>query len=537
MRKLEKFYLILILSAAFLAYIFFIKLGFNLLNDLAYKFAWLFIISLAFSNLLSLTIVHLLGGKEKNKESKTKTTNFPLFRAEQFLSLKTVLYLSLYGFTIAIILAAIFLEPNFRFTSTIFNLIVLFLAMPFFTKNILSVIVSPWYKVYLAYQERSFKKSFVSRKEYQPLVSVLIPAYNEEVGIVATLKSLAMSNYSRLEVIVINDGSQDRTEEKIKEFITTRAGQLGPEFKYFFKHNGGKALALNFGLEKAKGEIIMTIDADSLADKQYISRMVQYFRNAEVMSVAGNVKIGNNRSLLGRIQSLEYLFGFYFKQADALMNAVYIVGGAAAAYRRTVLDLLGNFNTENITEDIEMSMRIQAAGFKIVYAPDAIIYTEGPSSLADLVKQRIRWKYGRFETFRQYSYMFFSLNKKHSKSLSFYILPMALFAEFMLLFDLYLMTFLYVISFYNLMFASLIAFAAIFSAAVLVQMIEYKSTERLKKPFAFVGIAWLLFYAIVIIEYLALVQCLLKSIRKQPIKWQTWQRTGVYSAEEKECRV
>jgi hypothetical protein len=87
------------------------------------------------------------------------------------------------------------------------------------------------------------------------------------------------------------------------------------------------------------------------------------------------------------------------------------------------------------------------------------------------------------------------------------------------------------------MFASLIAFAAIFSAAVLVQMIEYKSTERLKKPFAFVGIAWLLFYAIVIIEYLALVQCLLKSIRKQPIKWQTWQRTGVYSAEEKECRV
>lgn len=530
MLKLNQIYLIAVTFVGLIVYIFLVILGFNILSDLAYKFAWFFIISLAFSNLLSLAFLQQFSVKRKAKIKSTSTKAASKveadlnFRAEQILNKKTVLYLSLYGLTIGLILAAFFFEPKLRFASPTFNLVVLFLAMPFFTKNILSVIVSPWYKVYLANQERNW-----TQEKYEPLVSVLIPAYNEEVGILGTLESLVASDYQNFEVIVINDGSQDKTGEKVQNFIKSRSEISGPKFRYLAQVNGGKAQALNFGLTKAQGEIILTIDADSMADKHYISRLVSYFRNPKIMSVAGNVKIGNNRSFLGRVQSLEYIFGFYFKQADALMNAVYIVGGAAAAYRRQALDLLGNFNTKNITEDIEMSMRFQAAGFKIAYAPDAVVYTEGPSNFSSLLKQRIRWKYGRFETFRQYSYLFFSPSKKHSKFLSFYILPMALFAEFMLLLDLYLMGFLYAISFYSLMFASLISFAAIFSVAILVQILEYKNSAQMKKPFAFAGIAWLLFYLIVLVEYFALIKCLIKFIRKHPVKWQAWERTGVYN--------
>jgi len=198
------------------------------------------------------------------------------------------------------------------------------------------------------------------------------------------------------------------------------------------KRNGGKSSALNLAIKKSRGEIIITSDADCAIYPLAINNLVKHFSNKDVMATAGNVIVGNNTKILGSIQKLEYIYGFYFKRADSLLNSVYIVGGAAAAYRREIFDKLGYFYEEIITEDIEYSTRILNGGHKIRYAADAIFYTEALSSVSDLIKQRLRWKYGRLKTFFKYHDLFFRVRGKHSKFLSFITLPVALFAEMLL---------------------------------------------------------------------------------------------------------
>src|SRR6185436_19011390 len=170
-------------------------------------------------------------------------------------------------------------------------------------------------------------------------------------------------------------------------------------------------------------------------DRSAIKHLVKPFTDPRVASVAGNVIIGNRAHPIGLIQQLEYLYGFYFKRADSLLNAVYIVGGAAAGYRRKVIADLGGFDENIITEDIEMSTRLQDHGHHIRYAADAIIYTEGPSDFRSLCRQRLRWKFGRLLTFYKYRHLFFSLKPKHNAFLCFLILPIALFTELLLFFE------------------------------------------------------------------------------------------------------
>src|SRR6185369_13921111 len=165
-----------------------------------------------------------------------------------------------------------------------------------------------------------------------------------------------------------------------------------------------------------------------------IKNMVKHFSDPQVASVAGNIVIDKLTKPIGLIQQLEYLYGFYFKRADSLLNSVYIVGGAAAGYRRKIIAVLGGFDEDIITEDIEMSTRLQDNGYHIRYAADAIVYTEGPSDFRGLCRQRLRWKFGRLLTFYKYRHLFFSLKAKHNAFLCFVILPIALFTELLLFF-------------------------------------------------------------------------------------------------------
>jgi poly-beta-1,6-N-acetyl-D-glucosamine synthase len=408
---------------------------------------------------------------------------------------------------------------------SIIRLIILLLFAPIIIKYLIHLIVAPWYP--LANHVRSRRHADIAT----PLVTVLIPAHNEEIGIEATIRSVINANYPRLEVIVMNDGSTDRTHEVVTSFIknykrtrTTRDTSL----IYRKIKNGGKARALNKALPHAKGEFIITIDADSVMHQNCIRNMIKMFRNPRVASVAGNVVIGNRRKPVGLIQQLEYLYGFYFKRADALLNTVYIVGGAAAAYRKKIIIELGGYDESIITEDIELSTRLQDHGYLVRYAADAIVYTEGPSDFKALYQQRLRWKHGRLLTFYKYRHLFFSRHGDHNKYLAWMILPIAVFSEVLLLFEVILLVVLYYYTFYTNDFTPLIMFMMLLTGVVCLQIISDPNRRYHWNLLLMAPVAWVVFYIMDFVEIQALIRSIRRLVTRKELSWQRWARVGVF---------
>lgn len=440
---------------------------------------------------------------------------------------KVTLHILLYGITISFVFLFLTQQKVATHDFSWFRLLALLLFLPVLFKYLVQLFVAPWFELCRWRKGKTLRLY----QKYAPKVSVLIPAWNEEVGILHTVLSVLKSTYRNMEIVVINDGSTDGTHRKMTEFLQKyrslpKEGQLPIIYKH--KENGGKASAFNCGLKRASGDIIITIDSDSAVDSRAIENMVKPFRDEAVMSVAGNVKIGNRSKVIGLVQQLEYLYGFYFKKADSLMNSVYIVGGAAAAYRRTVFAKLGVFDEEIITEDIEMSTRIQDAGMKIEYAPDAVVYTEGPADFQGLARQRLRWKYGRLLTFSKYRQLFFSLRRKHSPLLTWFILPFAAFSESVLFFEPAL-----ILIFYSYMFAThdffpLIAGAVVISLVVFLQVLTDTKRRENLNLLLLAPVAWCLFYFVDFVEYQALLRSIWKLIKKQQVVWQKWTREGVF---------
>lgn len=360
-------------------------------------------------------------------------------------------------------------------------------------------------------------------------VSVLLPAWNEEVGIIKTIQSVLQSNYHDFELIVINDGSTDNTDQLVRQFITeyeTGSDQQIP-IKYLSLPNGGKAHALNKGLELATGNIVITIDADCIVDRNAIYKFIQRFDDPSVGAVAGNIIVGNKRKPLEWLQQLEYVCGFFYKRADSYFNAVHIIGGAAAAYRRDVLINLKGFDEEIITEDIDLSMSILSHGYKTRYAHDAVVYTEGPTEWKGLRKQRLRWKYGRILCYLKHRELFLSNNSQHSRYLSWFILPLAVYAEIMLLnVGLFLSLFYcYVIASQD--FALLASVILVSSSLVTLQIKLDSKASYHKNLLPFIPVAWLLLYVIEFIELVALTMSLQKLYNRESVKWQKWNRIGL----------
>lgn len=442
---------------------------------------------------------------------------------------KIGIYLLLHVITFAIILSVFILQPKQSHDFPILRMIIIFFASTLLTKYFIYMFISPWHDVRVAYFDIKRAKSI---KRYRPLVSVMIPAWNEEVGILDTIDSLLKSTYRKVELIIVNDGSTDNSDRMIREYVEAYyANNPSPKNRidlvYHYKQNGGKGAALNTAIELSRGEILMSIDADCLVMPDTIKNFVRHFANPKVMAAVGNVKVGNTRTIIGVIQYLEFLFSFYFKKADSLMNTIYIIGGAAGAFRRKALDVVGLYNTKNITEDIDLSLRIQVAGFKIVYASDALVYTEGASELGSLMKQRLRWKRGRFETFFDNHQMFFSLKKHHNKLLCWIILPLAYFGEMQLTLELFFVAFLYVYSFLINDFSSFISGVIIVSSMFFVQMFFDDRKNQGWSFYLLSPIGWLLFYISTYVEFNALIKSVWGLIRKKELKWQKWKREGL----------
>lgn len=386
------------------------------------------------------------------------------------------------------------------------------------------MLFAPWYDVLNILEKRKFKKHVKL-----PIVSVVIPAWNEDVGILSTFQSVIDSSYPKIEIIIINDGSTDNSHGSILKFMNKykRNPNRNRSVRYIYKKNGGKGKALNMGISRAIGEIIITIDADCILDKHAVRNFVAHFDNPKIMAAVGNVKIANSQNFIENLQYLEFLFSFYFKKTDSIFNSIYIIGGAAGAFRKSIFDKLGGYSTENITEDIELSMRIQQHGMKIKYAADSIVYTEGASTLDGLMKQRLRWKKGRIETFFEYSSLFFSRKKIHNKMLTFIMLPLAIFGDLQLSLELIFILFLLIYTAVTHDSSILISGMIVVWAMFLVQLIFDDTKQRNIKTYILMPSAWMMFYVTTAVEVNALIKAVTQHIMKKEVVWQSWERKGI----------
>jgi cellulose synthase/poly-beta-1,6-N-acetylglucosamine synthase-like glycosyltransferase/peptidoglycan/xylan/chitin deacetylase (PgdA/CDA1 family) len=226
-----------------------------------------------------------------------------------------------------------------------------------------------------------------------PHVSVLIPCFNEEKVIVASVRRILATHWDRLEVLVLDDGSQDRTSEVVREAF---AGE--PRVRLMTFENGGKARALNRGLTEAKGEVIVALDADTLFPPDTIPKLARWFADPRVGAVAGNALVGNRRNLITRWQALEYVTAQNLeRRALAVLGAVTVVPGAVGAWRHSAIEALGGYPADTLAEDQDLTLAAQRAGWRVEFDPDARAYTEAPETVAGLLKQRFRWSFGTLQ--------------------------------------------------------------------------------------------------------------------------------------------
>jgi len=225
-----------------------------------------------------------------------------------------------------------------------------------------------------------------------PPVSIIVPAFNEEVGIGRAVRSLAASRYPNdFEVVVVDDGSTDRSAQIVEE--------LGePTVRLIRQPNAGKAAALNRGIAAAEHEILITVDADTVFEEQTLERLVQGFSEPDVGAVSGNTKVGNRRGLLGRWQHIEYVMGFNLdRRMYEVFNCMPTVPGAIGGFRRAALQEIGGVSAATLAEDTDITMDIGRHGWRVIYVDDARAWTEAPETLGQLWRQRYRWAFGTIQ--------------------------------------------------------------------------------------------------------------------------------------------
>ena len=239
---------------------------------------------------------------------------------------------------------------------------------------------------------------------YTPPVSIIVPAYNEERVIGATIRSLLNQSYEgELDVVVVDDGSPDATYE-----VVSREFGDDPRVTVFRKENGGKASALNFGIARSRGEIVVCLDADTQFIPSTVARLVAPLSDPGVGAVAGNAKVGNRHNLVTRWQALEYVTSQNLeRRAFAVLNAITIVPGAVGAWRKSYVQAVGGFSGDTLAEDQDLTWALGKEGVRVVYADDAIAYTEAPDTLKTLIRQRFRWSFGTLQSIWKHRHITF----------------------------------------------------------------------------------------------------------------------------------
>lgn len=277
----------------------------------------------------------------------------------------------------------------FYYTNIMLNII-------FTVAIVLAILRTIFISCLAIFQNRKSKKN-VSKLMINPSekVSIIIPAYNEEVTVIQTLTSLLETNYPNFELIFIDDGSKDKTFAMVEKEFGNH-----PLVKVYRKTNGGKASALNFGISKASAAYIVCIDADTQLKNNAVTELMRYFYDQKIAAVAGTVKVGNANNIITKWQSIEYITAQNMdRRAFDLLNTITVVPGAIGAFRKNVVLEVGGFSIDTLAEDCDLTMRILKAGYKVKNCATAIAFTEAPETIDMLLKQRFRWSFGVMQSF------------------------------------------------------------------------------------------------------------------------------------------
>jgi len=250
----------------------------------------------------------------------------------------------------------------------------------------------------LAYIQKQKEKKFIPNNS-QPPVSIIVPAYNEELNAVRTIESLLLQDYPNLQVVFVDDGSTDQTFNKVND-----AFKDYPNVQVLTKQNGGKATALNYGINIASNDYVVCIDADTQLKKDAVTELMKKFSNQnatiQVGAVAGNVKVGNEINMITNWQSIEYITSQNFdRRAFDLLNCITVVPGAIGAFKKAAVIEAGGFTSDTLAEDCDLTMRLHRKGYQVRNCTTAVSYTEAPETMKQFLKQRFRWSFGVMQSF------------------------------------------------------------------------------------------------------------------------------------------
>ncbi|MGE5616516.1 MAG: glycosyltransferase family 2 protein [Bacillota bacterium] len=255
---------------------------------------------------------------------------------------------------------------------------------------------------YVLVTDPTFTQNY-QRDDTLPLISLIVPAYNEGKVIQPALRNLLTLEYPDYEVIVVDDGSSDNTYE-LASAVARESMRV--HVRVVTKPNGGKADALNTGIAVARGEFVMCMDGDTKLSRNALRAMIRHFDDPRVGGVAGNVRVFNRENLLTKIQALEYIEGLAMvRKAQSFVRTVNIIPGPCAMFRKSVVRSFGGYDLDTFAEDCDITLKLIVAGWHIAYEPLAVGWVETPSRLLDLLKQRYRWTRGILQAMRKHRYV------------------------------------------------------------------------------------------------------------------------------------
>ncbi|WP_330273258.1 glycosyltransferase family 2 protein [Lentzea sp. NBC_00516] len=358
---------------------------------------------------------------------------------------------------------------------------------------------------------------------YAPTVWVVIPAYNEELCVARAVQSVLDSDYGDVSVVVVDDGSVDGTVAALRHF--------GSRVHVVSQENTGKAAAINAGMHLVGDGLVMVLDADSTLSRTAVSKMVAHFADPMVLAAAANVKIADQRGVLGWVQRLEYAVVHRLKQGYTVFNCEYVIGGVGSMFRTSVVRACGYFDTDTMTEDIDFSMKILSVrgnfDWRIIFAADAIAYTQAVPSLKGLLRQRFRWKFGRLQAFYKHRSLFFG--RSCTRLLSWVHLPYTAAGEVLVLFE---PVFIYVVvtaTFQTGWFTGILLLCAVYTGVALFTIIgDISEPWRAKAPLlALAPLAYPLLMVIVFVDFVAVLRSLFTVLRGyRPVgRWEHVERT------------
>lgn len=262
-----------------------------------------------------------------------------------------------------------------------------------------------WLIIFLTKEEKKKPEEL----QVFPLVTIAIPAYNEQKSIAATIASVLSLDYPTggWELLVVDDGSTDATAKIVTEIIQKNKRN---NVLLLQQQNKGKGAALNAALQSAKGEYFVCLDADSFVEQSALKKMLPHFHDKNVAAVLPFLKIYNPQKTLEKLQWYEYLVNMFYKELMGIVNCVHVTPGPFSIYRTETLKKIGCFDEQNLTEDLEIALRLQWHHYKIIQLMDTEVQTIGPETLKELYLQRNRWFKGATLNAIKYRKMLFNKN-------------------------------------------------------------------------------------------------------------------------------